>query len=100
MQRLEQGKSASAIVAQHRQPLQANLGRVLETEEERALDEVLDLAPVQLALDQPIEISARHFELATAAGLLDEVLPDSTARCRREVGLGDEQIHSGLKGVF
>lgn len=71
---------------------------VLEAEELRAFDEVLDLAPVELELRQPLQRVLVEVE-ALPARALDEVLPNAVPRGAVEVRVRQQQVDPRPEGV-
>ena len=90
----ERRQSLKSVLRQHRQILHADLlPRILKAEEVGALDEVLNLAPVQFHLRQLVQVAVGDGEpVATYPAY--EVLPDMTACVDGQVRVGQEQVYS------
>ena len=63
-----------------------------------ALDEILDLTPIQLDLVQLVQSSLIRIELVWPS-VLDEVLPDMSARFNAEVRVWQEEVDTRLESV-
>ncbi len=87
-----------ALVGQHVEAVHGDLAAGLDGEQLGGLDEVLDLAAVEVEARQPVELAAVHLE-PVAAGAVDEVDPHLAARLGGQVVVGQEQVDAGLERV-
>ena len=89
---LEHAQCLGAVVGQHLKALRGDFPAVLQAEELGAFDEVLDFAPVQLELRQPLQRFRVKVETVPSRAL-DEVLPDAVPRVAIEIRVRQEEIY-------
>lgn len=91
-------KGVDPVLRQHLQSILGDFLATLERQEMCALDQVLDLATVELDVRQLIQPRSVDVELLVP-GPLDEVVPDLPARLGLEVSVREEEVDPGLERV-
>ena len=86
------------LLRQHDQPLHIDPLPTPDAEQLRTLDQVLDLAPIQPDLNQPVEVCLADLERVVAQ-MPDEVPPHLPPRLGVEVAVRQEQINPRLERV-